>query len=86
MVSLLCGWEAEAVSDARQIKELLRARVAELALYLYPNGRRESAHWCVGSVNGEPGKSFKICLSGDKAGLWGDFADSEQHRRSLLDL
>ena len=74
------------MNDARQIKELLRARVAELAPYLYPNGRRESAHWCVGSVNGEPGKSFKICLSGDKAGLWGDFADSEQHRRSLLDL
>jgi AAA domain len=74
------------VNDARQIKELLRARVTELASYLYPNGKRDGAHWCVGSVNGEPGKSFKICLSGDKAGLWGDFADSDKHSRSLLDL
>jgi len=74
------------VSDARQIRELLRARVTELAPYLYPSGKREGAHWCVGSVNGEPGKSFKICLTGEKAGLWGDFADSEKHRRSLIDL
>jgi hypothetical protein len=74
------------MSDARQVKELLRARVTELAPYLYPNGKREGVHWCVGSVNGEPGKSFKICLTGEKAGMWGDFADSEKHRRSLLDL
>jgi len=74
------------MTDTRQLKELLRAHVTELAPYLYPNGKREGAHWCVGSVNGEPGKSFKICLTGEKAGLWGDFADSEKHRRSLLDL
>jgi hypothetical protein len=74
------------MSDARQVKELLRVRVTELASYLYPNGKREGAHWCVGSVNGEPGKSFKVCLTGEKAGLWGDFADPGKHRRSLLDL
>jgi len=74
------------MSDARQIKELLRERVAELAPYLFPNGKREGVHWCVGSVNGEPGKSFKICLTGEKAGLWGDFAESGKHARSLLDL
>ena len=74
------------MSDARQVKELLRARVTDLAPYLYPNGKRDGGHWCVGNVNGDPGKSFKICLAGEKAGLWGDFADSEKHRRSLLDL
>ena len=74
------------MSDARQVKELLQTRVTELASYLYPNGKREGVHWCVGSVNGEQGKSFKICLTGEKAGLWGDFAGSEKHRRSLLDL
>ena len=47
---------------------------------------REGVHWCVGSIEGEPGKSFKICIAGEKAGLWGDFADSGKHSRSLLDL
>src|SRR6266487_708939 len=74
------------MSDARPIKELLRDRVAELAVYLFPNGKRAGNHWCVGDVTGAPGKSFKICISGEKAGLWGDFADSGKHSRSLLDL
>jgi twinkle protein len=74
------------MSDAKQIKELLRERVEELAQYLFPAGRREGAHWCVGSIDGEPGKSFKICIAGEKAGLSGDFADSGKHSRSLLDL
>src|SRR5215470_14041027 len=74
------------MSDARRIKELLRERVAEVAQYLFPNGHREGNHWCVGSINGEPGNSFKICIAGAKAGLWGDFADSEKHSTNLLNL
>jgi twinkle protein len=75
-----------AVSDAKRVKELLRERVAELAQYLFSDGHREGAHWCVGSIEGEPGKSFKVCIAGEKAGMWGDFADSQKHSRSLLDL
>jgi twinkle protein len=74
------------MSDARRIKELLRQRVAELAQYLFPNGHRQGNHWCVGSIQGESGKSFKICIAGEKAGFWGDFAESGKHSRSLLDL
>src|SRR5881409_2618564 len=74
------------MSDAKRIKELLRKRIAELAQFLFPNGHRESGHWCVGSIEGEAGKSFKICIAGEKAGFWGDFADSGKHSRSLLDL
>ena len=74
------------MSDACRVKALLRQRVPELARYLFPNGHREGNHWCVGDITGAPGKSFKICIAGQKAGLWGDFADSEKHSRSLLDL
>jgi hypothetical protein len=74
------------MSDARRIKELLRERVAELALYLFPHGERDGNHWCIGDVTGVPGKSFKICIAGEKAGLWGDFAESGKHSRNLLDL
>jgi hypothetical protein len=72
--------------DAQRIKELLRERVAEVAQHLFPNGHREGNHWCVGSINGEAGKSFKICIAGPKVPLWGDFAKSGKHSRSLLDL
>jgi hypothetical protein len=74
------------MSDAREIKRLLRARVEELAAHLFPNGKREGVHWCVGDITGAPGKSFKICVAGDKAGLWGDFAEPGTHSRNLLDL
>src|SRR5438128_3277938 len=74
------------MGDARRIKELLRERVAALAQYLFPDGHREAAHWCVGSIDGEPGKSFKICIAGAKTGLCGDFAESGKHSQSLLDL
>src|SRR5215510_7843706 len=77
------------MSDSR-IKELLRERVAELAQYLFPNGHRERNHWCLGNINGEGGRSFKICISGEKAGLWGDFDPSGnplgKHSRNLLNL
>ena len=74
------------MNDATRIKELLREHVTKLVPYLFPNGKREGNHWCVGDISGAPGQSFKICIAGEKAGLWGDFADSEKHSRSLLDL
>jgi hypothetical protein len=74
------------MTEARRIKESLRERIVELAQHLFPNGRREGVNWCVGSVEGELGKSFKICIAGPKAGLWGDFAEPEKHSRNLLDL
>jgi putative DNA primase/helicase len=74
------------MSDAKRIRELLLERVAELAPYLFPNGHREGNHWLVGNIAGDPGKSFKICIDGAKAGWWGDFADSKRHSRNLLDL
>jgi hypothetical protein len=78
------------MSEARRIKELLRERLAEVATFLFPNGHREGNHWCVGSINGEPGKSFKICIAGEKTGLSGDFDPSGnplgKHSRNLLNL
>jgi hypothetical protein len=74
------------MSDAKHIKQLLRERVEELAQYLFPSGKREGVHWCVGDITGAPGHSFKICIAGDKVGLWGDCADSQKHSRNLLDL
>jgi putative DNA primase/helicase len=40
-----------------------------------PDGRREGSEWVVGSLGGEPGRSLKIRLAGQKAGVWHDFAE-----------
>src|SRR5205814_1124581 len=77
---------AMTMGDAKHIKQLLRERVADLAHHLFPDGNRDGAHWCVGDITGTPGKSFKICIAGDKVGWWGDFADSAMHSRNLLEL
>lgn len=54
-------------SSALQIIESL---VAEWL----PKGMREGVEWCVGSRDGEAGRSMKICISGAKAGVWSDFS------------
>lgn len=50
-----------------------------VARYLLPNGHKEANEWCVGSVDGEAGKSLKVNLAGKKT--WADFASGD-----LLDL
>ena len=42
-----------------------------------PNGTRVGNEWCVGNLDGAPGKSLKVHLTGEKAGLWKDFSSQE---------
>lgn len=72
--------------NTEELRRRLVERVADLAAHLLPAGKRIGNHWCVGDVNGTPGDSFKVCLSGPKAGLHGDFASSEKHSSSPFDL
>jgi AAA domain len=61
------------VTKSRQFDELkaaLLARAERVCRHLYPAGRKEGPEWCVGSVNGEKGHSFKINL---KTGIWKEF-------------
>lgn len=57
-----------------EIARMLASRAATVAKHLYSNGKKERNEWVVGSVDGEEGRSLKICISGAKAGLWADFA------------
>ncbi len=49
-----------------------------------PNGRRNGAYWIVGDVQGAPGRSLFVRLTGKRAGKWRDGATSEYG--DLLDL
>ncbi|MBF0423130.1 MAG: toprim domain-containing protein [Magnetococcales bacterium] len=71
--------------DIHEIKSRLTQDAARVVRYLLPNGKLNGREWEVGSINGEPGKSLKVNISGVKAGVWSDFADSGMGG-DLLDL
>ncbi len=64
-------------TSAKDIVELLKNNIDKVAQHLLPHGVTKGQEWCVGSINGEPGESLKICLSGDKKGVWKDFATED---------
>src|SRR5262249_14502762 len=72
-------------SEAHKIATALADRIESLCRELLPSGKIEGKNWTVGSVNGEPGRSLRVCLIGEKRGLWLDFAD-EGWRGDALDL
>jgi twinkle protein len=49
-----------------------------------PHGKRVGNEWRCGSVDGDVGKSVGVHLTGDKAGVWSDFATGESG--DLIDL
>lgn len=63
---------------AVELAALLAASAPEVCRLLLPNGKREGREWCAGSTGGEDGDSLKVCLSGNKAGVWSDFATGEK--------
>jgi len=69
---------------AGEISERLARQAESVAQKLLPGGKREGREYVSGSTGGDAGKSLKVCLSGDKAGIWSDFATGEGG--DLLDL
>lgn len=63
---------------ANELADRLAQQAESVASYLLPSGKRDGSEWVCGNIQGEPGKSLKVCLSGSKAGVWKDFADSEK--------
>lgn len=68
----------------KEIAQMLANRAEDVCRLLVPGGRRNGAEWESGSVVGEKGKSCKVRLTGDKVGIWSDFATGEAG--DLIDL
>ena len=62
---------------AKEISDRLANQIELVCRHLLPNGKKQGREWCVGSPDGEAGHSCKVQLSGDRAGLWADFAGNE---------
>ena len=72
------------MSNAKEISIMLAERAEYVALELLPNGRKQGKEWVVGNTSGGKGNSLSLCISGEKKGIWSDFATGE--RGDLLDL
>ena len=70
--------------DWTDIEAKLVERAEDVCRHLFPNGKRESAEFVVGSLNGEAGHSLKVNLTG-KVGVWRDFA-GDKGGKSLMSL
>jgi len=57
----------------------------EVCRHLLPQGKQKNQEWCVGDLAGSEGDSLKVKMSGDKQGVWSDFA-SGQKGGDLIDL
>ncbi|MBF0178364.1 MAG: AAA family ATPase [Magnetococcales bacterium] len=60
--------------SAEQIKSRLQDSAAEVIHYLLPAGRIRHGKLYVGDVQGNPGDSMEVELTGSKAGMWFDHA------------
>ncbi|WP_273723484.1 toprim domain-containing protein [Bartonella sp. AU18XJBT] len=72
------------MSTIFEIKQKLISQADRIAEMLLPQGHKRGNNWIVGNTRGEAGQSLSICLSGNKAGLWYDFAEGTGG--DLLDL
>jgi twinkle protein len=70
--------------QAKDIARTLAGDAEGVCRYLLPQGKRDGHEWRAGSTAGEPGQSLGVHLTGDKAGIWADFAGDG--RGDLLDL
>jgi twinkle protein len=67
-----------------EIVSMMNDRAESIAKMLLPGGKMVNREWCAGSLSGEEGKSLKVCIAGDKLGIWCDFATGDAG--DLLDL
>ena len=72
------------MSNWNEISYRLAQEAEAIAGMLLPNGKRLGPEWVAGSVQGEAGDSLKVRITGNKAGVWKDFAEGSGG--DLIDL
>lgn len=62
----------------RELAEALLARIDSLVPRWLPGGRREGHEWKCSDLGGGSGRSCSVCLQGENAGCWADFAGDDK--------
>ena len=60
-----------------RIKQDLLVQLPSVLQALFPAGKSRGGKFLIGNIEGEPGDSLEVQLSGERAGLWHDHATSE---------
>ncbi|MBF0460859.1 MAG: DUF3987 domain-containing protein [Magnetococcales bacterium] len=71
------GLSPEARHNVERLKECMRGRMESVLSYLLPAGKVRSGKFYVGDVQGNPGDSMVVELTGPKAGMWYDHATGQ---------
>lgn len=72
--------------SVREISQMLNRQAESLCRLLLPNGKKLAGYWSVGSVEGEPGQSLKVRLTGHRAGSWADYSRDRSERAGTGDM
>lgn len=62
---------------ANELARKLSGDVENVCKMLLPNGKKKGHEWRCGGTDGSEGESLGVHLTGDKAGVWCDFATGE---------
>lgn len=71
------GNQSDSGPSVREIAQMLQPMAESIVWQLFPQARRDGPFLCVGSLQGEAGKSLKIKIRGTNAGSWADYATSK---------
>ncbi|PRC93075.1 DUF5906 domain-containing protein [Solimicrobium silvestre] len=63
--------------DFQHVKQAALYSIEALLTRWLPNGVLEGREWCIGSREGEAGRSMKVCIAGERIGRWSDFASGD---------
>ena len=62
----------DAQEDAQEIIDKLNERAEDFCRWMYPEGKKNGSFWEIGDINGKPGDSLRIHISGSMTGVWAD--------------
>ena len=62
---------------ADELKQQLHGRLLEALFHIFPEGKVVHNKFLIGNIHGHAGESLNVELSGDKIGLWYDFATGD---------
>ncbi|ABK45259.1 plasmid and phage replicative helicase / plasmid and phage DNA primase [Magnetococcus marinus MC-1] len=65
---------AEQHHEKEEIKARLQSQIESVLYHLLPAGKVRHGQFFIGDVEGNPGESMKVELTGEKAGVWYDHA------------
>lgn len=67
-------------ADIQAIAAQALAHIEAICTRWLPDGKKAGHEWEIGDRHGTPGKSLKVHLSGNKAGMWADFSTGDKGR------